>query len=89
MSLIINCLIALIAGAVYDGCCVGWVHFSEKHMPYHTALFAMLLAAAQVAGVGESVHDIRVAPFFILGYGIGAFIAVSIKKRYNVIKKEK
>jgi hypothetical protein len=74
-----DCLIAFVGGAVYEAGCVGWVHFSEKNRPVPTAIFSMLCAAAQVAGIGESVHTLAAAPFFVLGYGVGTFAAVAYK----------
>jgi hypothetical protein len=41
----------------------------------------MMQAAATIAGVGESVHDMRIAPFFVLGCGAGTFAAIVWKRR--------
>lgn len=76
---ILDCVIAFLGGAVYEAGCVGWVHFSQKGRPLPTALFSMACAAAQVAGIGESVHTLVAAPFFVLGYGVGTFAAVAFK----------
>ena len=34
-----------------------------------------------VLGIGESVRDLRLAPFFVLGYGTGFYVAVKLKAR--------
>jgi len=75
------CAIAFFGGAVYEAGCVGWVHYAERGRPFATALFSMLCATAQVAGIGESVHDLAAAPFFVLGWGVGTYGAVVLKRR--------
>lgn len=79
---ILDCIIVFFGGAIYEAGCVGWVHYSEKSQPIPTALFGILCATAQVAGIGESVHTHAAAPFFILGYGVGTYFAVWIKRKY-------
>ncbi len=74
-------VLALVCGASYEAACVGWVHFSERSRPLTTALFSMLAATAEVTGVLDAARDVRVAPFFVLGYGIGTYLAVRVKAR--------
>ena len=81
-DLAFDCFVAFVGGAVYEAGCVGWVHFSECGRPLLTAMFSMLCATAQVAGIGESVKTLTAAPFFILGYGVGTYAAVEIKRRW-------
>jgi len=76
-------LLALVSGALYEAACVGWVHFSERGRAFPTSLFSMLAATAEVTGVLDSVHDIRVAPFFVAGYGIGTYVAVKWKGKHE------
>ena len=68
--------IAFFGGAVYEASAVAWVHYSEKRSPWLAGLFSMVCAGALVAGIGESVRDYSVAPWFILGYGFGTVAAV-------------
>ena len=79
--MILEAAATFLAGAAYEAACVGWVHYSEKGRPISTALFSMALALAQVVGVGESVKDWHMAPFFVLGYAAGSFCAVEFKRR--------
>lgn len=74
-------LIAFVCGALYEAACVGWVHFSERDKPRHTAAFSMLAATAEVTGVLDSVRDFHAAPFFVVGYGVGTYLAVPWKTR--------
>jgi hypothetical protein len=69
-----------LAGAANEGVAVFWVHFSERGRPFATGFCAMIQAAAVVVGVGESVHDWRLAPAFVLGYGVGAASGVLAKR---------
>lgn len=78
-DLAITALVVFACGALYEAACVGWVHHSERGRPISTACFSMLAATAEVSGVFNSVRDIRVAPFFILGYGVGTYCAVRWK----------
>lgn len=71
-----SCIIALLSGAAYEGCSVIWVHRATHGTPMQTALVSCVQALAQVLGIGESVRNWRVAPFFILGYGIGSYTAM-------------
>lgn len=81
MTLLLTGLLVLVCGAFYEASCVGFVHFSERTRPSTTALMSMLGAAAEVTGIFGSVHDLRVAPFFVLGIGVGAFLGVVLKRR--------
>lgn len=81
MSLALACTVAFAGGALYESACVFWVHYSEKGRPWATAIMSMLCAAAQLAGIAESVHTVIATPLFILDYGSGTWIAVSMKRR--------
>lgn len=73
--------LTFLSGAGYELGCVLWTHHSERGEDVKTALWSMMLAACQVFGIGESVHDMHLAPLFILGYGAGTFIGVRWKER--------
>lgn len=82
MYFVLHCILALMAGAFYESCCVMWAHYSTKESrPILSGLFSMLSATTQLIGIGEAIHDVKTAPFFILGYGIGSYLAVKIKER--------
>ena len=87
--MILSALFAFASGAAYEAGCVAWVHYSERQKPLPTAGFSMLCALAEVVGIGESIHDWRIAPFFVLGYGVGTFCAVELKRRRILASSEK
>lgn len=68
-------------GALYEAACVGFVHYSERQQPLPTALCSMATAASVVTGILGSVNDWHYAPFFVLGHGVGAYLAVRLKRR--------
>ena len=72
-------LVVFMCGAFYEASCVGFVHFSEVKSPGLTALMSMLAGVAEVTGIFESVKDIKIAPFFVLGLGTGAYLGVALK----------
>ena len=74
-------LLVFVCGAFYEASCVGFVHYSEEGSPARTAAMSMLAGLAQVTGIFESVSDWRVAPFFVLGLGTGAYLGVRAKQR--------
>lgn len=69
-------LVVFLGGAVYEAAAVAWVHYAERKSPTKAALFAMICATALVVGIGESVKDFWMAPYFIVGKGAGTFCAV-------------
>lgn len=86
-GVILLAVATFLSGALYESGCVFWVHFSEKGRPVATAVCSMLVAVAQVFGIGESVRDVRLAPFFVAGYGFGTWSAVAWKSRRTVSSK--
>lgn len=87
ISKILPFILVFFSGAIYELACVFWVHFSEKGKPYHTAVWSMIVAGCQIVGIGESIKDMKVAPFFIIGYGVGSFIGVHLNKNRKIIDK--
>jgi hypothetical protein len=74
-------LLVFVCGAFYEASCVGFVGGAQKSQPGATSLMSMLAGSAEITGVFSSVRDWRVAPFYILGLGTGAYIGVSMKRR--------
>lgn len=72
-------IIAFVSGFAIETACVYWVHFSERNRALPTAFCSMVIGAAQVCGIGESIRDWRVGAAFVAGYGIGTYTAVKRK----------
>lgn len=77
----IEYLATLGAGLFLEGTAVFWTHYSERGKAALAALFSGIQAVALVFGVGESVHDPKHAPFFVIGYAGGSYLAIKIKGR--------
>ena len=73
-------LSAFASGVLIEATAIAWVHFAERDRPIAAALASMIQATAQVIGIGESLHDWRSAPCFIIGYGAGTALAVVAKR---------
>jgi hypothetical protein len=58
-----------------------WLYYSSKGKPILSALFSMLAATTQLVGIGEAIHDVKTAPFFIIGYGFGSYLAVKLSRK--------
>lgn len=74
-------LLTFVAGFANEWTAVYWVHHAERGHAGRTGLCGTIQACAIVFGVGESVHDWRYAPAFVIGYGLGAASAVMRKGR--------
>lgn len=70
-------LLAFASGAAYEGLSVVWVHQATHGGALATAAASALQATCMVLGVGESVREWRVSPLFVLGYGAGAWVAMT------------
>lgn len=71
-------LLAFVSGAIYEGLSVVWVHQATHGTAWSVGIASALQAAAAVVGLGESVRDRRIAPCFVVGYGLGAYVAMCV-----------
>lgn len=81
MSTVLSYLLTFACGAWYEAGCVFWVHHSTKKQAGKTSLWSMSCALAEIVGIYYSVTDLRHAPAFILGYGVGTYVAVRVNAR--------
>lgn len=70
---------AFAAGFCIETACVYWVHYSERGQAEATSLCSMLIAQAQVSGLGEAIRDTGVGHCYVLGFGAGTWLAVRTK----------
>jgi hypothetical protein len=69
-------LTAFVAGQTYEACSVMWVRHAAAGHPGHVAFFSGVQAAMLVLGLGESIRGRWCAPFFVVGYAAGAYMAM-------------
>ena len=68
--------VAFASGFAVDVLAVLWTRSVVLRNARTAVVYSMLLGAAQVAGIGSAVRDWRLAPFFIVGYGLGSAVAI-------------
>jgi hypothetical protein len=72
----VSYVFVFLCGAFYEAGCVFWVTYAARGSAWRAALFSMFSAAVTVAGLVETVRDLRHAPFLVAGYGAGTLVAV-------------
>ncbi|HEY8097914.1 MAG TPA: hypothetical protein VIE65_17795 [Methylobacter sp.] len=70
-----------ISGFFYEWTSVYWTHYSEKNQAFKAGLASAAQALTLIFGVGESIHNWKHIPFFVLGYATGSYSAVKVKSR--------
>lgn len=73
-------LVAFVVGAIYDALNVGFMHASEKGKAGLAAFFSVLVGGAAITGFLEAAHNPKAIPFLLLGYWVGTYGAVKLKK---------
>jgi hypothetical protein len=71
--------LAFASGAALEGFALFWVSACERGRAGKAALFSLLFGLAQVAGIGVSLSDLRVAPWYVLGLAAGTYFGVRLK----------
>jgi len=87
--MILAAILTFVAGALYEAGCVGFIHYSERGRAVAAALCSMLTAACEVTGIFEAIHDLRLAGFFVVGFGVGTYAAVRWKDRIITVLDRK
>jgi hypothetical protein len=65
------------------------VAFASGGAPWHVAIVSAIQATAMVLGVGESVKEWRAAPFYVIGYAVGAFVELELRACYPRVPDER
>ena len=74
-------LLVFILGSLFEACSVMWTHFSQSNKAFAASIVSMIQCTATIAGIGDSIHNIHIAPAYILGYGFGSFATIRWLKR--------
>jgi hypothetical protein len=74
-------IVAFLAGFVYEALSVWFSVSANRGMAICAATFSSAQAAALVCGIERVMHEPRVAGAFVLGYGLGSYVAVLIARR--------
>lgn len=72
-------ILTFLCGASYECGCVFWVHHSEKGHSLRATLWSMFNALVTCVGLGEALHNPLFIAAYVLGFGMGTYLAVKIK----------
>lgn len=76
MTAPVACLATFGSGAVVEGVCAKWVQAVASKQAVKSGLMSMVWAVALLTGIGEALHYGWPAATWVLGYGVGSFLAV-------------
>ncbi len=68
---------------IYNILNILWAHYTKHQLPGKLALVSSFSASCMVFGIGPSIRDYNIAPFFILGYGFGGFLGAHLTKKLS------
>lgn len=78
--MLLHIILIFIVGVLYEASCVGFVHYTE-HGPRSKAVIVTIFAGAlQTFGLLNIIQNPTYAVSLILGYGMGTFLAMSVRK---------
>lgn len=72
-------ILTFVCGAAYECGCVFWVHHSEKGNSGRAAMWSMFNALVTCIGLGEALHQSLFIIVYVLGFGVGTYLAVRFK----------
>lgn len=73
-----------VAGVVYELLFVAWAVCVERRWPLRGATMTMLLATVSILGFGAAIRSSTSAAIaWVLGNGLGAFLAIIRKPRHK------
>lgn len=70
------CALAFFSSAVVDLLMAKWVVAVAAKHAYQASLLSMSVAVCILIGINATLAKKRAAPFWVLGYGLGSFLAV-------------
>jgi len=73
-------LLTFVCGALYESCCIFWVHFAEKQRAGIAAFWSMMVAVVTIAGTEQFLQSDWNKVAYVLGFGAGTHAAISLKK---------
>lgn len=68
-------------GVIFELSYLLWIYAADRGWPFRTALVSMFVGAVSLFGMSAAIRDPWQAPWLILGYGIGSYVAALWKRR--------
>ena len=78
--MISKCLITFASGTIVEGICALWVKAVADKKALKSGIMSIIWATALRIGIGEALHGFWPAATWVLGYGVGSYIAVKLSK---------
>jgi hypothetical protein len=80
LSLAVTAAVAFASGAAFDLLNVQMIRSVGRGRAGAAAAYSAAVGACGLTGLLESVHDWRAAPFLLLGYYVGTYVAVRLAR---------
>lgn len=71
-----RCLLTFASGAIVEGVCAKWVQAVADKRAVKAGVMSMVWAVALLAGIGEALQYGWPGATWVLGYGVGSYLAV-------------
>lgn len=75
-------ILTFICGAAYECGCAFWVYFSEKNRIVPAVICSCINALIAVIGLGRALSNPLFIIAYVMGFGTGTGLAITIKKKY-------
>lgn len=75
------CLVAFVSAVVFDGLLAQWVAAVAAHRAGLAAVLSMACAVTTLFGFGQAMKGRWPAFWWVLGYGVGSWLAVTLAGR--------
>ena len=80
-------LLTFLCGAAYECGCVFWVHYSEQNKIGAAVAWSCFNALVTVIGLGEALNKPLFIAAYVLGFGVGTWVAIKIKAHWMLKEK--
>jgi hypothetical protein len=71
-------LLVFLSAFAFEACYLLWIRFSVDRKPLRSALLSMATGALSIYATFNAVHDLKLVPFLLLGYGVGSYVVARI-----------
>lgn len=83
MQVLMTFLLTFACGAAYECGCVFWVYYSEKRRAGPAVAWSCFNALVTVIGIESFLKSWLFALAYVIGFGVGTYLAIRIKNRLH------
>ncbi len=80
----VSCAVTFLAAAVTDALLLWWFTLSARGQRGRAAVLSMVLAMTALMGFGEALSGFWPGVTYVLGYGAGTWIAITLNRKQGV-----